>query len=249
MNLTLVAYYGDKPAPLSKFIGDAQKELSKALPGAFEPYGKEQVHGTLIGLEGTRWGDYIINQNYFEQKLLKSISLPKVLEILKASEHLPFTIQIGGYDYRREYPFTSRNQHPYLRSFSVQRDIAVAMGWPVRDGEHPLTLDRLRRSLNKANVLHRYHASHTDVDNDFFFVLGRVDRAKSSDWAIQVAEERMRSYFERKKSPSVTIDRKNLRVVAYDDTKLPWGKCKVFTLGEAEADLSQLLTLYDDPAA
>jgi hypothetical protein len=250
MNLTLVGYYGAKADSLRKFIKNAQKVLGHALPSAFEKYDVRQVHGTIIGLEGTRLGEYIINQNYFEQRrLLKAVNLPKLFQMLKASEHLPFRVRVGGYKHRKKYPFTSRGQHPYLRSFSVQGDVVVAMGWPEQGSHYPPTLHELRWSLNAANVLHKYHSSPADFDNDFFFVLGRINRAKASELDIQVAQEKMRIYFEKQKGYSVTIDSNSLRVVAYNDTKLPWGGCQVFTLAEAEASVPELFMMYDDPAA
>jgi hypothetical protein len=250
MNLTLVTYYGAKPDVLRKLIKKTHRVLSKAFTDAFEPYNEKQVHGTIIGLEGTRVGDYIINQNYLEQRrLLKAINLPRLFELINTSEHLPYTMQIGGYKHRADYPFTSRGQHPYLRSFSIQGDIAVAMGWPAQNGEYPLTLDKLRRSFNSANVLHKYHSSPTDIDNDFFFVLGRINRAKLNDLSIQVAQEAIRRHFEQQEPVYITIGRENLSFVAYNNTKLPWGECQVFTLPEAKSNTDQLFMMYDDPAA
>ena len=49
----------------------------------------------------------------------------------------------------------------------------MLIGWPVvslsRAGR---PLDELRRDMNAANVLHKYHARDTDVDNDLYLVVG-----------------------------------------------------------------------------
>lgn len=243
MNLTIVAHYGPKSASLRKFIRDLQATLEQVLPVPFEPYREEQVHGTIIGLEGVRWGSCVFNQNYLEQKCLRAIHFPQLFEILKASRCFPFTVQIGGYDCGIEYLFKSRGQHPHFRSFSIQGAIAVVVGWPASGSYHPLLLDQLRRSLNPANVLHKYHALPADIDNDFFLVLGRINRDRVSDQVLREAQEQMRSYLGQRPF-FVPIDRNSLKLVAYDDTRLPWGSCSTFTLEEAEAVIPQLMRLY-----
>jgi hypothetical protein len=55
----------------------------------------------------------------------------------------------------------------------VQGQAFVLMGWPAASlagADRPL--DELRRKMNAANVLHKYHARAADVDNDLYLVVG-----------------------------------------------------------------------------
>ena len=60
-NVSLVAFYGDKPIELVNSIARLQEYLTnhQLLQGKFVPYQLEQVHGTIIGCEGfkTRCGN------------------------------------------------------------------------------------------------------------------------------------------------------------------------------------------------
>ena len=66
VNLSLVAYYGEKPAQLAALISAAQAELEEQLRQAFCGYAMQQVHATLISLEAHREGGELINRNYRE---------------------------------------------------------------------------------------------------------------------------------------------------------------------------------------
>ena len=61
MNVALVACYGEKPPALKDLVAGMQAELGRFLGAAFVPYGMEQVHATIVGLEGMRVGDMIVN--------------------------------------------------------------------------------------------------------------------------------------------------------------------------------------------
>ena len=130
-NLSLVAHYGEKPPEIETLITEAQEILQSELPLAFRKYDIRQVHATLISLEGHRTGNVIVNANYsrfcHERRI---IDFNKAFELLKNPDFLPFKVIIGGYKEHGDYPFTSRGAHPYKRSFSIQDDITVAMGWP-----------------------------------------------------------------------------------------------------------------------
>jgi hypothetical protein len=248
MNLTLVAYYGEKSgerlSALRKFINATQDHLHNKLGEAYHPYDIAQVHATIIGLEGTRIGNYLVNTNYLQQRQqLRAMALPEVLNLLKGNS-LPFAVRIGGYRDGEHFPFTSRGLHPYLRSFSVQGDIAVAMGWPFYRQRYPHSLDRLRRILNEANVLHRYPAKPEDIDNDFYFVLGRVEKEKVTDTQLQSTQESMREYLARQKPINVKINRDHLKIVAYVNTKLPPSTTHDYSLEDAESSLDEIISMY-----
>lgn len=132
MQVTLVAYYGKKPSAIEALIRSLQEELNHRLRSAFEPYEVDQVHATIIGLEALREGSEIVNVNSQELRgERRPMNWAKILNFIDTTSRLPFEVQIGGFSPAAAYPFTSRTEHPYFRSFSLQGAIAVAMGWPV----------------------------------------------------------------------------------------------------------------------
>lgn len=247
MNLTLVAYYGEKPEPVVQLVTAIQEKLTVLLGNAFVKYHMAQVHGTIIGLEGYRVGHDILNTNYSEHLGQdRAIDFKKLFSILKDPTLLPFSVAIGGFESTKSYPFSSRGQHPYLRSFSIQGKIAVAMGWPCVKDEYLLSVDRLRRSLNEANVLHKYHAEINSLDNDFFFVLGQVDESKVDENSLSEAQQEMRTFLEKNCKLSIPIARENLSIIAYTDPTLPINTSLVYTLEDAEKRLDEIKGLYQE---
>jgi hypothetical protein len=79
------------------------------------------------------------------------------------------------------------------RAFSVQGEAFVLVGWPA-DSLAGLgqPLDELRREMNAAGVLHRYHARPGDVDNDLHLVVGHQDGAPAAALARATAAVRDR---------------------------------------------------------
>jgi hypothetical protein len=190
---------------------------------AFVPYRTAQVHATITGLEGARpaGSTRAVNANFLalrgEERVM---DLPRVCALLATSPLLPLTIQVGGFAADGAYPFTSRGRHPHERSFAVHGTDAVAMGWPVAAGSYPDTLARLRRDLEPAGVLHKYHATPDAADNDFFFVLGRVARAGASEAALRAAELDLRALMSC--TPvELAVGPAELSVVTYTDPSLP----------------------------
>ena len=247
MNFTLVAYYGEKPEQVAELITATQQKLEHCLGEAFEEYSMDQVHGTIVGLEGTRVGNHILNTNYLEQRRqLRSIDFHRLFKVLKDQSLLPFSVSIGGYVDGKNYPFTSRGQHPYLRSFSIQGDIAVAMGWPCLGNLYPLSLDRLRRSLNSAGVLHKYHATANDIDNDFFFVLGKINQSKVDENSLYKTQEIMRTFLMKNYDLSIPINRENMSIIAYADSMLPIDTSRVYKLDAAETRVNEIKGHYQN---
>lgn len=164
MQVTLVAFYGEKPKELLHLIQYLQNLLAERLLSAFHPYQLEQVHGTIIGLEGHR-GDTSIHNLNSDAAVAPSL----LLSFLRSPDFRPTTVRIGGYRHYHEYPFQSRGMHPYLRSFSIQGAIAVAMGWPASESQFPTSLDELRRQFeSRLAVRHKWHRKPGDVDNCVF---------------------------------------------------------------------------------
>ncbi len=243
--LSLVAYYGDKPPEIETMIREAQEILQSRLPFAFRKYDVRQVHATLVSLEGHKTEKGIVNANYNQfHHDRRIIDFSKAFKLLKDPDFLPFKVIVGGYKERDDYPFTSRGTHPYQRSFSIQGDIAVAMGWP-RDGKgYPPVLNRLRRAFSSANILHKYHRTADDTDNDFYFVLGNVILEKTSKPALQSTHERMIEFLSCRDSLTVNVAREYLRVIAYTDPRVPPDTTRSYTLDEAEEKLEEIKSLY-----
>lgn len=245
MDVTLVAYYGDKPPLIAQLINGAINELSNLLGNGFVPYSLQQVHGTIIGLEGRRADKHIINTNYAEMRNeIRSLDLKAALQILKEESLLPFDVTIGGFVDGGPYSFTSRDVVPYMRSFSIQGHFAVAMGWPYSNGKYSKSIDQLRRAFNAANILHKYHGSPNAEDNDFFFVLGHIIKENTNQNQLLEAQGRLRSFFAAHEPVSVPISRNFLRVVAYVDEKLPPETSCSYTLDEAKGKIDLIQSLY-----
>ena len=246
-DLSLVAHYGDKPPEIETLINEAQEILQNGLPDAFNKYDIRQVHATLISLEGQRIGSTIINANYARFcHERRTVDFRTAFQLLQNHDFLPFNVVIGGFKEYGNYPFTSRGAHPYQRSFSIQGDIAVAMGWPWNGQDYPPTLNRLRRAFNSANILHKYHRTCDERDNDFYFVLGNIIPDKASKAAVQKTRQDMIEFLSRRAPLIVTVARENLRVIAYTDPKAPPDTTRSYTLEEAEQTLEEIASFYKD---
>ncbi len=126
----------------------------------------------------------------------------------------PLHIRIGGFASSRVYPFTSRGLHPYTRSFALNGPLAVTMGWPVTGQSYPLTLDTLRRKCMRYNVLHKYHRRVDDIDNDFFFVLGRVELERVSEEKAKFVQHNLRKLLSEREPLDILVRAEDLSVVA-----------------------------------
>lgn len=248
MDVTMVAYYGTKTGGLGEFLANLQHRLSNCLGEAFERYELEQVHGTIVGLEGKRAGDQVFNTNYLNaHRRLLPMDLGVVFTgVVQESRLLPLRIRVGGFTPEAQYPFDSRGMHPFLRSFSIQGEIAVAMGWPVDGNVFTLSLDRLRRAFISANVLHKYHNSDVDVDNDLFFVLGRIDRTSTKDQTVKDVEHVMRRHLADIEPITFELRQDQISIIAYKDSTLPVQGSRVYTLEVAYRRMDEIKALYDE---
>jgi hypothetical protein len=234
--VTLVAFYGDKPPALERLVVRLGRRLATETRGRFQAYATPQVHATLVGLEGVRSGGRIYNRNYLEVRGEQRAMDPAAL-LAVVRQRLPITVRIGGFDAGRPYPFTSRGEHPHRRSFCLRGSTAVAMGWPFDDGGYPSSLDALRRAANAAGVLHKYHRSDDDVDNDFFFVLGRIDDPPHPAAIQQV----LRRELAEQEPIHLILDTDTLRIVAYRDPRLPVDEGRSWRLAALETHRDEIL--------
>jgi hypothetical protein len=172
--VSAVAFYGPKAGRLRELVARVQDLIASHVGRDFRPYTHEQVHATLIALNGVRDGGTVVNEYMLELAgQRREMDLPRVMDILARRFATPLPVRIGGFRPDQAPPFTSRGQHPAQRSFSVQDRAFVLVGWPAAsiagDGR---PLDELRREMNAAGLLHRYHARPGDVDNDLHMVVG-----------------------------------------------------------------------------
>jgi hypothetical protein len=172
--VSAVAFYGPKSGRLRELVAGVQVLIARHVGDDFLPYSPEQVHATLIALNGVRDGGAVVNEYMLELAgQRREMDLPRVMDILARRFATPLPVRIGGFRPDQAAPFTSRGQHPAQRSFSVQDRAFVLVGWPAAsiagDGR---PLDELRREMNGAGLLHRYHARPGDVDNDLHMVVG-----------------------------------------------------------------------------
>lgn len=261
MQVTLVSLYGKKSnSRLATLIVQCQQIVTDALSAAFIPYDEEQVHATIIGLE-RRSRSGFENDNFARfRSRNQTMAFDGFLGYLRGCGHFPLQVQVGGFR-DRCYPFTSRRARPYERSFSIQGDKAVVMGWPIR-GEpvsmpettsedliqenriYPMTLDVVRRAAQGYGILHGYHRALTDVDNDLFFRIGLVDEKAVPLGSIPALEQRLRQLLSQEKPLIVEITLDEVFVAAYNDNTLPRTSTDVWSVADPKVDGQFISELY-----
>jgi len=195
---TAVALFGAKEGPLEDLLRAVQGIVSDELGEKFHPYTLEQIHGTLIGLDFVIDQDsgLLIQEHYSEVTGSATPVVPEeALAILRSALEPSLRVRIGGFGPRSATTFASRGEHPYHRMFSVQGDAFVLTGWPlvtIERGSSQIPLNDLRRSMNKAGLMHHYHRSMTDSDNDLYLVIGHHEASPGHETAAAVSK--VRSY-------------------------------------------------------
>jgi hypothetical protein len=172
--ISAVAWYGPKTGRLREVLTGVQALIAEHVGDDFRPYTPEQVHATLIALNGVRAAGTIVNEYLLAHAgVRREMDLARVMDILARRFSVPLPVRVGGFRPDQAVPFTSRGQHLAERTFSVQGDALVLVGWPAESlAGAGRPLDDLRREMNTAGVMHRYHARACDVDNDLHLVVG-----------------------------------------------------------------------------
>lgn len=246
--VTLISLYGEKTNEFSTLIAECQRFVSKALGAGFTPYDPRQVHATIIGLEH-RVASVGCNANFATYRARQIVmDFDGFLGYLRTCGHFPFDVQIGGFA-SRDYPFTSRKTTPFERSFSIQRDKVVVMGWPLR-GEpfqaapatraasiqeariYPLTLDVIRHAAQRYGILHGQHRRATDTDNDLFFRIGLVDPKAPTLATPGELETQVRQWLSMLPPLVIEIRLDDVCVAAYEDDRLPLSSTQVWSLAD-----------------
>jgi hypothetical protein len=247
MQATLVAYYGKKPAALSNLIREVQGKLIGVLSDAyFYQYDIEQVHSTIIGMEGVPKDKTIINKNF--QALrgeLRPMDVDNAVKFIRTTSMMPMRIRVGGFKESTNYGFESFGVHPYHRSFSIQGEIAVIMGWPVTNsGTHCMSLHQLRYQFQRHNILHKYHKTDGDIDNDLYFVVGRVSSNIVNTALKRQGEECLRAYLASIEPITIPLTHEDISIVCYRSDLLPQNTsvCLPIT-GESLDGLQSMLSI------
>lgn len=242
--VSAVALYGPKPAPLAGFLGGLQDAVAERLGDGFRPYTLDQIHATLIWLNGLpdAGTGVIVNQRRLERTgERRPMDLGRATRIL--AEHLarPVPIRVGGFGPGDDVWFRSRGQHPHQRAFSAQAGAFVLVGWPVAAvAGRDRPLDRLRRAMSAAGVFHRYHEGDHDVDEDLHLVIGHHQRAPGAGAAVRAAVGAVRGRLAAEPF-EFAIGADDVRIVASDSLTLSPAHF-VGGLGTDEATLRSLMS-------
>ncbi len=221
--VSAISLYGPKPEPLRNLLASIQGTAAARLGTAFVPYTLDQVHGTLVVLTGWRDGQGgVVNQDYLEYRgERRAMDFGRVQEILRAHLAEPITIRLGGLgpDAAPE-PFASQGRPLHERSFSAQAGALVLVGWPavaLESEGRTRPLDELRRDVAAAGVLHRYHRTPSDVDDDFHLVVGHYAGAEPErvTAAVSAAREYLAAH-----PADVQVGLDQVRIIASDTPTL-----------------------------
>ncbi len=236
--VSAVAFYGPKTGQLRELLAGVQALIAEHVGDDFRPYTPEQVHATLIALDGVRDPETgaIVNAYLLAHAGGgREMDLPRVMDIL--AQATPLRVRIGGFRPGQPVPFTSQGQHLAMRTFSVRDKAFVLMGWPtdsLAGAGRPL--DDLRREMNAANVRHKYHVRATDVDNDLHLVVGHHAGAPPAALARATAAVRDKLAA----GPvDLTIGLADVKIVAADSHTL----APPLYVGDVPADEGTLLAL------
>lgn len=236
-NVSLVAFYRNKPPQLTALIDELQIYLERTsiLKGKFQSYPLEQIHGTIIGCEGISTKQGIISKWFLENRQeLRYIDLDRLSQYFQKSDRFPLILRFGGYNPNLDYKFLSRNHHPFARSFHLQSStakttLAILIGWSFQNGCISFALDHLRRHAQKFNCLHKYHYLPQTIDNDFYLCLGIFkEQLKLED--VLFVQEKIRKKLQAKPPIHIPLNKKDLAFVSYQDPSLPVKTTKIVKL-------------------
>jgi hypothetical protein len=258
IQMTVVALYGEKSSDLATLIMRCQELGRDVLGAGFRPYDLSQIHATIFGLE-RKIGLPFYNANFSRYRGRDLVmNLEGILDYLRRCGLFPLEVQVGGYG-KRDYPFISRQAPPYERSFSIQGDKVVVMGWPIRGTPfrqppatpsawvqearlYPLTLDVVRHAAQAYGVLHAYHRALTDVDNDLFFRIGLlVDQTSLTERVRDTLEAEVRQFLSDQPPLILDVRLEQVSIALYEEDTLPPSSTRVWSLADPDLAASALM--------
>ena len=175
--ISAVAFYGPKTGPLRELLAGVQALIAEHVGEDFRPYSLEQVHATLIALNGVRDPETgaIVNEYLLAHAgVRRQMDLPRVMDILaRARPHAGAYRRLpAGPGGALHQPGAAFGRTGLLRAGPSVRAGGMAGRLARRGRRSQEPLDDLRREMNAAHVLHRYHVQAADVDNDLHLVVG-----------------------------------------------------------------------------
>lgn len=97
-----------------------------------------------------------------------------------------------------------------------------------------MTLDGLRRSAQGFGILHAYHGSEPDLDNDLFLRIGLIDRYGVSQDAVRALEQRIRRHMSKQPPLILQIGLEDLSIAIYEDERLPLTTTQILPLSDLD---------------
>ena len=113
--VSVVGLYGPKHGPLRDFLAGLQALIAEHAGDSFRPYSLDQVHATLVALNGVRDPEPALSINdYYLQHTgtRRQMDFRQVMDIVSQRFSDPLRVRIGGVARPQEIPFE--------RAFSVQ---------------------------------------------------------------------------------------------------------------------------------
>ncbi len=245
--LSLVAFYQPKPADLAAIVRRCQEIAYDGLGPIFQPYGIDQVHATIVGMEMVvlpEIDDVFINQN---AHLLRDKRIEMRFENLQATiyRHLPMSIRWGGYK-PDDLTYEGRLATPFSRSIYLNRTTGklVLIGWPHVGGDfrESRLLDLRDELESECGLVHKY-----GNDNDFFQVLGsfELDAVRQSV-DLDTTEQRLAEYIDSFRLDTL-LDAENCQIVCYAETALPVETTTAISIVSEELSPDRIRNLYLTP--
>jgi hypothetical protein len=241
---TMVSLYGQKSRSLAHLLRSIQEILHLELGDKFLPYTIEQIHGTLVGLDAVidQSSGLLVHKHHHDvTRTTVPMDSRQVLHVIRDFLSQPCRIRFGGYQPGSNATFLSRGIHPYERTFSAQGRAFALIGWPmltILHGPANRPLDDLRRAMNKAGVMHSYHKSMTDIDNDFYLVIGHHDDAPADQ--VSGAVHKVRTYLE-EHPIEIDLGISQVSVIVSDSSTLVPAKF----IGKIPADEPEIRRLFE----
>lgn len=240
-NVSLVAFYQNKPSQLSNLIQKLIDYLTAEpiIKSKFTNYQIEQIHGTVIGCEGLCTNLGIINKWFYElRQEIRYCDLAGWIYYLQQI-NFPIIIRFGGYQTKVDYQFLSRQQHPAIRTFQLQQTgeqtlIPVLIGWSFDNQKITLELEQIRRHAQEFNLLHKYHSTTNSIDNDFYLRLGTIV-GEFNPQQISWLEQEIRNFLQAQVPVDIYLDRNDLAFVRYEDLNLSLSTTEMLPLTQATA--------------
>jgi hypothetical protein len=219
--ISAVALYGPKHGALRNFLTWAHATIAEQLGDDFRPYSLKQVHATLIALDAIPdpVTGAIVNAYYLANVgVALEMDIPRVMATLARHFARPLGVRLGGFLPGQDVPFTSQGRHLFERSFLAKGNAFVLVGWPTASlAGAGRPLDELRRDMNAANVLHKYHRRDGDIDDDFYLVVGhhRGAPAAAVGRAVDAVRDRLAAH-----PVDLEISLADVKIVAADSHTL-----------------------------